>query len=160
MSATESGHSCCHDGASPLKAPAEATPDRIGKFVCPMCPDVLEDTPVPCPHCGMALERVRPVTIGQGLQYTCPMHPEVVQEGPGSCPKCGMALEPRLVSLEEEANPELEDMWRRFRWSALLTVPVALATMPSRKSVAMAAAMNTAAGTGSGAVRHRSQRGL
>ena len=46
--------------------------------------------------------------------YTCPMHPEVRQIGPGSCPKCGMALEPETVTLEEEENPELGDMTRRF----------------------------------------------
>jgi Cu+-exporting ATPase len=34
-----------------------------------------------------------------------------------------MALEPRTVTLEE-SNPELEDMTRRFRWSALITAPI------------------------------------
>jgi Cu+-exporting ATPase len=34
-----------------------------------------------------------------------------------------MALEPRVVSLEER-NPELDDMTRRFWWSAVLTAPV------------------------------------
>ena len=57
------------------------------------------------------------------------MHPEVRQTGPGSCPKCGMALEPVEVSLEEESNPELEDMTRRFRVSVVLTVPVLLLAM-------------------------------
>src|SRR5436190_15456998 len=46
--------------------------------------------------------------------YTCPMHPEVRQSGPGACPKCGMALEPEMVTLEEETDPELVDMTRRF----------------------------------------------
>jgi Cu+-exporting ATPase len=60
------------------------------------------------------------------LEYTCPMHPEVVQRGPGACPICGMALEPRTpaLSADEPPNPELDDMWRRFRVAALLTVPV------------------------------------
>ena len=31
-----------------------------GPYVCPMCPDVLEDDPVPCPVCGMALEPAAP----------------------------------------------------------------------------------------------------
>jgi P-type Cu+ transporter len=57
-------------------------------------------------------------------EYTCPMHPEVRQVGPGTCPKCGMALEPREVTREEELNPELVDMTRRFRVSVLLTVPI------------------------------------
>src|ERR671911_2375542 len=46
--------------------------------------------------------------------FTCPMHPEVRQTGPGSCPKCGMALEPVTVSLDDDSNPELLDMNRRF----------------------------------------------
>ncbi len=56
--------------------------------------------------------------------YTCPMDPEVRQIGPGACPKCGMALEPVEVSLDDTANPELEDMTRRFRVSLALTVPI------------------------------------
>src|SRR2546425_2740332 len=56
--------------------------------------------------------------------YTCPMHPEVRQMGPGACPKCGMALEPEMALVEEEANPELTDMTRRFWIAAGLSVPV------------------------------------
>ncbi len=56
--------------------------------------------------------------------YTCPMHPEVRQMGPGACPKCGMALEPEMAIVEEEANPELTDMTRRFWIAAGLSVPV------------------------------------
>jgi Cu+-exporting ATPase len=40
-----------------------------------------------------------------------------------------MALEPRTVSLEEEANPELTDMTRRFWISVILTVPLLLIAM-------------------------------
>ncbi|HLN98309.1 MAG TPA: heavy metal translocating P-type ATPase [Pyrinomonadaceae bacterium] len=57
-------------------------------------------------------------------EYTCPMHPEVVRDAPGSCPICGMALEPRTVSLDQEENPELADMSRRFWLSAVLTLPL------------------------------------
>src|SRR5262245_66425161 len=56
------------------------------------------------------------------------MHPQIVRSGPGSCPICGMALEPRTVTLDER-NPELEDMTRRFRLSALLTLPTVLLAM-------------------------------
>src|SRR4026209_2385390 len=56
-------------------------------------------------------------------EYTGPMHPEVRQRGPGACPKCGMALEPVDVT-EDVENPELDDMSRRFWWSAALTVPI------------------------------------
>jgi Cu+-exporting ATPase len=64
-------------------------------------------------------------------EWTCPMHPEIVRDAPGSCPICGMALEPRTVTLEqEEQNPELDDMTRRFRVSLLFTAPI-LALMVS-----------------------------
>ena len=56
--------------------------------------------------------------------WTCPMHPEVVSSGPGSCPKCGMALEPKSVALDDGESPELADMTRRLRVSALLSAPV------------------------------------
>jgi Cu+-exporting ATPase len=51
------------------------------------------------------------------------MHPEIVRNTPGSCPICGMALEARTVSLEDEPNPELVEMSRRFWVSLVLTVP-------------------------------------
>src|SRR5687768_4525021 len=57
-------------------------------------------------------------------EYTCPMDPEIRQIGPGACPKCGMALEPVEVSLDDDRNPELDDMERRFRVSLALTVPI------------------------------------
>ena len=56
-------------------------------------------------------------------EYTCPMHPEIVRDAPGSCPICGMALEARVVTLEA-ANPELDDMTRRFWWSTAITTPI------------------------------------
>src|SRR5262245_10909629 len=61
--------------------------------------------------------------------YTCPMHPEILRDEPGSCPICGMALEPRIIKLDEPANPELADMTRRFWWSLALTLPVFLLAM-------------------------------
>jgi Cu+-exporting ATPase len=57
-------------------------------------------------------------------RWTCPMHPEIVRDEPGSCPVCGMALEPMAPAEEEESNPELDDMMRRFRASLALTLPV------------------------------------
>jgi P-type Cu+ transporter len=62
-------------------------------------------------------------------EYTCPMHPEIVRDEPGACPICGMALEPRTVSLEDAPNPELVDMTRRFRVSAILALPVFVMAM-------------------------------
>jgi P-type Cu+ transporter len=58
------------------------------------------------------------------INYTCPMHPEIDRDAPGSCPICGMALEPRTMMLDEETNPELVDMTRRFWVSVALTVPL------------------------------------
>jgi len=59
-------------------------------------------------------------------EYTCPMHPEVLQQGPGACPLCGMALEPKEFNpATQQDTTELDDMQRRLKWSALLTIPVA-----------------------------------
>jgi Cu+-exporting ATPase len=66
---------------------------------------------------------------GAKTEWTCPMHPEIVRSGPGSCPVCGMALEPRTVSAEEPANPELADMTRRFWVSVALTIPIVALAM-------------------------------
>ena len=57
------------------------------------------------------------------------MHPEVVADEPGPCPECGMALEPETVSTEEEENPELADMTRRFWSCAVVSVPVLFLAM-------------------------------
>ncbi|HEY6292144.1 MAG TPA: heavy metal translocating P-type ATPase [Terriglobia bacterium] len=59
-----------------------------------------------------------------GSEWVCPMHPEIVRAQAGSCPICGMALEPRTARIEEEANPELADMTRRFWVSVALTAPI------------------------------------
>ena len=97
-------------------------------YVCPMCPEVRQFKPGPCPKCGMALDRETPA-ISPRVEYTCPMHPQIVRSEPGSCPICGMALEPRTVSAEEEENPELGEMSRRF-WVGLgLTAPLLLIAM-------------------------------
>jgi len=101
---------------------------KPGEWICPMCPEVHEDQPGACPSCGMALEPAAPVT-GTKTEWTCPMHPEVVQDEPGDCPKCGMALEPRTVRVEEQENPELTDMKRRFFVSLVFTVPLLLLAM-------------------------------
>jgi Cu+-exporting ATPase len=62
--------------------------------------------------------RVTPVPSGGVVEYICPMDPEVLETKPGACRICGMALEPKVVSLNDERNPELEDMSRRF-WVCL-----------------------------------------
>ncbi|HEX2879986.1 MAG TPA: heavy metal translocating P-type ATPase [Polyangiaceae bacterium] len=97
-------------------------------YVCPMHPEVRQHKPGSCPKCGMALEPEVPVAATR-TEYVCPMHPEIVRGESGSCPICGMALEPRTVSLEQEQNPELVDMQRRFWGSVALTVPTAFLAM-------------------------------
>ncbi|MBN2701064.1 MAG: copper-translocating P-type ATPase [Methylothermaceae bacterium] len=61
------------------------------------------------------------------------MHPEIVRNEPGSCPKCGMALEPRTEEArsaeEEEENPELAAMNRRFWIGLVLGLPVVVLAM-------------------------------
>jgi Cu+-exporting ATPase len=73
-----------------------------------------------------------PVPSGGVIEYICPMDPEVLETQPGACRICGMALEPKVVSLEDERNPELEDMSRRF-WicfgPSLLVMLLAMADM-------------------------------
>ena len=98
-------------------------------FTCPMHPEVRSQNPGPCPKCGMALEGLTPKPSATALQWTCPMHPEIVRDGPGSCPICGMALEPRTISASDDESPELVDMRRRFRVSAVLSAPLLLIAM-------------------------------
>ncbi len=100
------------------------TPTKAGAYVCPMDPEVRQDRPGACPKCGMALEPEIPAVPATRVEYTCPMHPEIVRPGPGACPIRGMALEPRTVTVEEEENPELVSMTRRFWISAALALPV------------------------------------
>jgi Cu+-exporting ATPase len=57
------------------------------------------------------------------------MHPEIIRNAPGSCSICGMALELLTVGAEEEENVELKDMSRRFRFAAVLAVPLVIIAM-------------------------------
>ena len=98
-------------------------------YLCPMHPEVRQTGPGSCPKCGMALEPEVVASSASRTEYTCPMHPEIVRDQPGSCPICGMALEPRTITADA-ANPELDDMRRRFRVGAVLTLPL-LAIMVS-----------------------------
>ena len=115
-----------HSAPAPPDSPLADTEGSA--YLCPMCPEVRQFKPGPCPKCGMALDRETPVASSR-VEYTCPMHPEVVRSEPGNCPICGMALEPRMAAPEEEQNPELEDMTRRFWVSLGLTAPLLLVAM-------------------------------
>jgi P-type Cu+ transporter len=113
---------------APVAKLANGSEKGTRAYVCPMCPEVQQSAPGPCPKCGMALDSESPVIPASSTEYTCPMHPEVVRERPGSCPICGMALEPRTVTIAED-NPELRDMTRRFWISLALTVPLMCVAM-------------------------------
>ena len=122
-----------HGDRAPAPAPEAhaiaAAPAGDGvAYVCPMDPEVRSAGPGACPKCGMALEPEAPAAPAVRTEYVCPMDPEVVRAEPGACPKCGMALEPRTVTVEEK-NPELDDMTRRLRGSAVLTVPLLVMAM-------------------------------
>jgi P-type Cu+ transporter len=113
----------------PAMASRHQTPTQSKRYyVCPMCPEVRQMGPGPCPKCGMALESESPVIPATRNEYTCPMHPEIVRRAPGSCPICGMALEPRTVTIAEN-NPELRDMTRRFWISLVFTAPLLVIAM-------------------------------
>ena len=122
-----------HPSAAPAAgagagAPASPKAGAVD-YVCPMHPEVHENKPEACPKCGMALEPAVPAGPSTKTEYVCPMHPQIVRPEPGSCPICGMALEPRVVTAEEQQNPELTSMTRRFWVSVALTAPILLAAM-------------------------------
>ena len=112
----------------PAVVPKKTTAPDERFYVCPMCHEVRQVAPGPCPSCGMALEPESPFPVSK-TEYTCPMHPEIVRSEPGSCPICGMALEPRTVTAHEEENPELRSMSRRFWVSLVLTAPLLIIDM-------------------------------
>ena len=132
-------------GGAGISAPAGATERAVtgvaarrsmkgneeAAYVCPMCPEVRQPGPGPCPKCGMALEPESPGLTATMTEYTCPMHPKIVRSEPGYCPICGMALEPRVVNVAEAENPELRDMTRRFWVSVVLTAPLLTIAMGS-----------------------------
>ena len=97
---------------------------------CPMHPEVEKAGPGSCPKCGMALEPKHVQAPQMAAKWVCPMHPQIVRDGPGACPICGMALEPQTVTLEDQPDPELRGMTRRFWISAALSLPLVLMVMP------------------------------
>jgi Cu+-exporting ATPase len=123
-------HSAPPHVTSIAPAPPPASPRHASnEYTCPMDPEVRKQGPGDCPKCGMALEPVVVAAPATRTEYTCPMHPQIVRDKPGSCPICGMALEPRTVTAEEEKNPELVNMTRRFWICTVLTIPILLVAM-------------------------------
>src|SRR5579863_9476787 len=115
--------STIHDRGSHAQTDSRASASRTTTYVCPMDPEVRQDSPGACPKCGMALGPAIPPAPATRIEYTCPMHPQIVRTEPSSCPICGMALEPRTVVAEDEENPELTLMTRRFWTCVALTIP-------------------------------------
>jgi Cu+-exporting ATPase len=114
--------------SAPAEVSTSATTKDSRYYICPMCPEVRQVGPGACPSCGMALEPENPLPTTR-VEYTCPMHPQIVRSQPGDCPICGMALEPRNVTTEEEENPELVSMTRRFWVGLALTAPLLIVAM-------------------------------
>ncbi len=115
------GNSCPHavdTPAPPLSPhwPREAVPWPLTRSEFP-------------PLQGQPMFDVESGTAGNGGEWTCPMHPEVSAPGPGSCPECGMSLELRHAPSEDAGSDELASMRRRFRVSAVLTLPVVIVAM-------------------------------
>ena len=86
-----------------------------------------------------------PANTASVAKYICPMCEGVESDKPGACPKCGMALElnPSWRGERDEDDSELRDMWQRFVWGAIFTVPVIVLSMgeglPFVKSIPPAA---------------------
>jgi Cu+-exporting ATPase len=113
----------------PATAAAHAEHDGTAYFFCSRhCHDRVVAEPSRYAGAQPAAPRMTQAQDARGI-YTCLMHPDVVQDHPGTCPKCGMALEPRRVAAAAEDGVELRDMSRRFRISAVLSIPVFLGAM-------------------------------
>ncbi|PXX43200.1 heavy metal translocating P-type ATPase [Undibacterium pigrum] len=94
-------------------------------FCCKACLDKFSKDPVAWLD---PAKRPAPKPVAKDAIFTCPMHLEIEQVGPGTCPLCGMALEPKEASAEEDTS-ELDDMWRRFKFSLALSLPLLIMTM-------------------------------
>jgi RND family efflux transporter MFP subunit len=73
--------------------------ELLGKFMCPMDPDILSDKEESCPVCEMTLELIGGggrVGILSGIilsRYVCPMKcVGSASDEPGNCPRCKMVL--------------------------------------------------------------------
>lgn len=79
--------------------PTSESSSTLTEYVCPMHPEVRQDTPGNCYKCGMELVPLEseappapePATTA-GDQYVCPMMCTPPHSEPGKCPVCGMEL--------------------------------------------------------------------
>jgi membrane fusion protein, copper/silver efflux system len=79
------------------------SPGMIGKYICPMHPEVVLDQAESCPRCGMDLIKVEGEMI-ESPRYICPMGCIDPRDNPGRCPECGMALVKDITEPDEEAT--------------------------------------------------------
>lgn len=79
------------------------SPAMIGKYICPMHPEVVSEEAGSCPRCGMDLIKVEGEMVGV-TRYLCPMGCVDPQNNPGKCPECGMALVKEPVEPDEETT--------------------------------------------------------
>jgi P-type Cu+ transporter len=100
---------------------------KIWYFCSPHCLEKFQSDPAR--YTGEKPIESQIASSASAAEYTCPMHPQIVQSGPGACPICGMALEPIVVSADEQENPELADMRRRFWIGVALTAPILVTAM-------------------------------
>ena len=129
------GHSCCHSAASEAAPPTKEEPSQdhscCHSASSEPAPTAKEEQPQghSCCHGGAA----ESIPAGKydlvppdyaGTVYICPMCPGVRDVRNSGCPICGMALEPEGIVVGEEDTSELDDMRRRFLFSAVLTLPL------------------------------------
>jgi Cu+-exporting ATPase len=123
----------CGMTVQPEKAAASHHHEGKTYYFCsPGCATKFRDNP--SQYLSPAERTPKPIAVPTGatVEYICPMDPEVLETKPGPCPICGMALEPRVVSLDEGPNPDLQDMTRRFWMSvgpSLVVMGLAMADM-------------------------------
>jgi len=131
-------HACCHgDKAKSEPEPALKQEERQDHSCCHSAASepapAVQEEPSPghsCCHGAAAGESIRAgkydlVPPGYaGTVYICPMCPGVRDVRNSGCPICGMALEPEGIVVGEEDTSELDDMRRRFWFSAVLTLPL------------------------------------
>jgi Cu+-exporting ATPase len=122
---------------APAKQPSEQETaewqytGKHGKAGCPACgrPIIPEEPEGVTLHSRGHTRNRQGAGKDKSIEYTCPMHPQIIRDAPGNCPICGMALEPRSISAEEEENPELVSMTRRFRIGVVLSIPLIVIAM-------------------------------
>ncbi len=115
----------CHMDVDPATAAGKHEYQGVTYYFCnPRCLDKFRADPE-----KYLSPQPASAPTAKDVYYTCPMDPEVRQLGPGACPKCGMALEPEVATAQEEKNPELEYMQRRFWVSVPLTAVVMVLAM-------------------------------